>query len=313
MNNIQNWWIALRPFTYTVSVFPPIIGTILAAYSITFQMISWVNFVVCLIGCVIVHAGSNLLSDYFDFKKGVDSNEIYGARKVLVEKLLTPNEVLTGAICAYGVAAIIGAYFVFSIPNGYNLVWLIGLGGILGIFYTAGPYEIKYHALGDIAVFIAFGSAMSLGAYFVQTGEYSWPAALYIIPLGLLVDSILHSNNIRDAKHDSEVGANTLVVLIGENFARVLYYIMVVGSYILTAIFVLLINMPVYSLLVFLSLPIAYTNIRTVRMKNEMLPEQFAIIDAESAKLHSLFALLLVIGLTIHYFLPFHGLTGLDF
>ena len=298
------WWRAARPFSFTVSIFPPLIGTILAGYQIGFWKLSWINSIICVLGCLVAHGAANLLSDYFDYLKDVDRDETFGSSRVLVEKLLTPQQVLIGAVIGYLIAGSIGLYFIISITDGYSLIWLIALGAFLGIFYTAGPFEIKYHALGDIAVFIAFGSAMSLGAYFVQVGEFSWKPALYIVPLGFLVDAILHSNNIRDLNHDVEVGIKTLAVVIGERMAQKMYYFLIGAAYLVTLVLVVFVDLPKLSLLVFLSIPLAIKVVRKVQGKHEMLAKQFASIDAETAQFHALFAILLILGLVINYFYP---------
>lgn len=300
--NARIWWKALRPFTYTVSIFPPIIGTVIAAYSITFSLISWGNVFLCILGCIASHAGANLLSDYFDYIKNVDRAETLGSNRYLIEKHLTPKEVFFGAIIAYFIAVLIGGYFVFTIQNGFNFIWLIALGGFLGICYTAGPFELKYHALGDLAVFIAFGSAMSSGAYFIQTAHFSWAAAIYIIPVSLLVVAILHSNNIRDLEHDSAVGIKTIAILFGEKKSQLIYTILVTSSYFSTILLIAFFKLPILSLLILLSAPLAIKNIQKVATKSKWHPQQFATIDADTAKLHFLFALLMVCGAVINYF-----------
>lgn len=300
--NIKIWWEALRPFSYTVSIFPPIIGTIFAAYSITFARVSWGNFFICLIGCISSHAGANLLSDYFDYINNVDRHGTLGSNRCLIEKLLNPRQVLLAAMLAYLIALLIGSYFVLTLSGGYRLIWLIAFGGFLGICYTGGPFQLKYHALGDIAVFLGFGSAMSLGAYFVQTSSYTWQAAIYIVPLALLVNAILHSNNIRDREHDVVVNIKTLVILVGEKISQKLYLIFVLLSYVLVALFVCFLQLPAATLLVLFSLPLAISNIRKVEMKNSLIPQQFASIDADTGKLHCSFGLLMTIGLIVDYF-----------
>jgi len=198
---------------------------------------------------------------------------------------------------------VLGAYLVLATPGGVFLVWLILIGGLLGAFYTARPFEFKYHALGDLAVFISFGPAMVLGAYFVQAHHFSWKPVLYSIPIGLLVDAILHSNNLRDIVNDGAVKIKTVPILIGEKWAKIMYQALVFGAYLLTLLLVLASGLTAFALLVFVSLPMAIKAVSMVRHKESVPMKRFAMIDAATAQVHLAFGLLMVIGLVIRYFL----------
>jgi 1,4-dihydroxy-2-naphthoate polyprenyltransferase len=294
------WWRAARPFSFTVSVLPPILGGIIAKTENPGMEFSWFHFVLTLFGCVLSHAGANMLADYFDFKNRVDREGTYGSSGVLVGKLMEPRNILVGSVVTYLAAATMGLFLVFSIPGGQVLAWIILLGGILGLFYTAGPFPFKYHALGDVAVFIAFGPGMTLGAYFVQVQHLSWGPVLCSIPVGFLVDAVLHSNNLRDIHNDQAVHIRTFAILIGENNSKVLYYGLVAGSYVSAVILVALRSLPAISLITLLSLPLAVRLMKTVQQKGFIAEEQFAPIDAATAQLHSVFGGLLLVSLLVY-------------
>jgi 1,4-dihydroxy-2-naphthoate octaprenyltransferase len=249
------------------------------------------------------HAGANLLSDYYDFKTRVDRRGTFGSSGVIVGGLMLPEQILRGGWIALALAGVIGAYLVRATPGGTFLVWLILIGGLLGVFYTAKPFEFKYHALGDFAVFIAFGPAMVLGAYFVQAHHFSWKPVLYSIPVGFLVDAVLHSNNLRDIVNDKAVKIKTVPILIGEKWAKTMYQTLVFGAYLITLVLVLAGGLTAFALLVFVSLPLALKVVNRVRRKESMPAEQFAMIDAATAQVHLAFGLLLVIGLALRLLL----------
>jgi 1,4-dihydroxy-2-naphthoate polyprenyltransferase len=297
------YWRSVRPFAFTVSVMPPILGALLAVLHAPKLTFNWFHFLLTLLGCTISHAGSNTLSDYADYKKRVDREGTYGSSGVLVEKLMSPKELLRWAVLLYTVAAAIGAYLVWRAPNGMSLLWLILLGGVLGVFYTIGPFQFKYFALGDPAVFLAFGSAMTLGCYMVHTGAFAWQPVLYALPIALLVDAVLHSNNLRDIKNDSIVHIKTIPILIGEPAAKMMYYALVFGAYILIPILILTAHLTWLSLLTLLSLPIALKAVAMVRQKSTMPEKEFAIIDAVTAQVHAAFSVLLILALFIRYIL----------
>jgi 1,4-dihydroxy-2-naphthoate octaprenyltransferase len=295
MSQIALWWRAVRPFAFTVSLIPPIMGGLIALVQSPGLKFSLFRFVLAGIGCMTAHAGANLLSDYYDFKTRVDRKELSGS--TLVGGIMSPNQILRGGWVALVIAGIIGAYFVFVAPNGAFLIWLILIGGLLGVFYTAKPFELKYHALGDLAVFVSFGPAMVLGAYFVQAHHFSWKPVLYSIPIGFLVDAILHSNNLRDIVNDGVVKIKTVPILIGEKWAKQMYQALVFGAYLITLLLVLFGDLTAFALLVFVSLPLAIKVVNMVRRKESVPTERFAMIDAATAQLHLVFGLLMVIGL----------------
>jgi 1,4-dihydroxy-2-naphthoate octaprenyltransferase len=301
MSQIALWWRAVRPFAFTVSLIPPILGGLIALEENPGLDFSLCRFILAGLGCMTAHAGANLLSDYYDFKTRVDRHGTFGSSGLLVAGIMSPEQILRGGWIALLLAGGIGAYLVLATPGGMFLVWLILIGGVLGVFYTAKPFEFKYHALGDLAVFMSFGPAMVLGAYFVQAHHFSWKPVLYSIPIGFLVDAVLHSNNLRDIVNDGEVKIKTVPILIGEKGAKIMYQALVFGAYLITLLLVVASDLTAFSLLVFVSLPLAVKVVNMVRHKDRVPMEKFAMIDAATAQVHLAFGLLMVIGLVIRY------------
>ena len=188
-------------------------------------------------------------------------------------------------------------------PRGITLIWLVAIGAFLGFFYTAKPFVIKYRALGDLAVFLAFGPAMCLGAFFVQANYYSWSPVFYAIPVALLVDEVLHSNNLRDIKSDKIADITTLPIMIGEENAKKMYYGLIIGAYIAILALIFFAHLTLTSLLTFVSLPLAIKSIKAVQNKQNTPPEEFATIDARTAQFHSAFSLLFIVSIIIGYFI----------
>jgi 1,4-dihydroxy-2-naphthoate octaprenyltransferase len=300
---VRLWWQAVRPFSFTVSVLPPILGALLAVMENADIHFHWLHFLLTVSGCVLAHSAANLLSDYYDYKNRVDREETYGSSRVLVEKTMTPDQVFRGSMGFLAVAALIGLYFVVTLSNGPFLMGLILVGGFLGVFYTARPFRLKYNALGDIAVFIWFGSAMTLGAYFVQAERFSWTPVVYALPLGLLVDAILHGNNLRDVDHDRVAKIRTVPIVIGKRGATHMYSVLVLGAYVLTLALVIVGDMPAIVLVACLSLPLAVKLAQRVYRMQAIPAAEFATIDADTAKLHTLFGALFIGSLLVHYLL----------
>jgi 1,4-dihydroxy-2-naphthoate octaprenyltransferase len=301
MTPISMWWRAVRPFSFTVSVIPPILGATIALLENPNLHFKWGHFFLTLIGCVMAHAGANLLSDYFDYKMGVDREGTFGSSGLLVEKVMRPKQILRGAWMALIMAGVIGVYLVLSTPKGMLLIWLMLLGAIFAVFYTARPIAFKYRAVGDVAVFISFGPAMVLGAYYVQAHHFSWGPVLYALPVAVLVDAILHSNNLRDMENDRKVNIRTIPIVIGETGARFMYYGLIFGAYLLTLILITWAGLSVISLLTFLSLPLAIKLAQLVHRKDRVPGSKFATIDAATAQLHMIFGVLMITSLFFHH------------
>ncbi|MBN1540680.1 1,4-dihydroxy-2-naphthoate octaprenyltransferase [candidate division KSB1 bacterium] len=300
MPRAKVWLRATRPFSFTVSILPPIVGTLTAALENSHSPIHFPHMILALLGCVLAHAASNLLADYRDYQKGVDREGTFGSSGVLIEKLLQPAQVLRAAVIVYVAAGIIGIYFILTLPNGLFLLWLIALGAIFGLFYSIGPFSWKYNALGDIAVLISFGPAMSLGAYTVQTQTFSWTPILYILPLALLVDAVLHSNNLRDIENDRVAGIRTLAMQIGDQASRIAYAVLVLGAYAVTLILILFSSLPWYAALTFASVPLAVRLLKKVADKPRQTEKEFAGIDAATAQLHSVYGILFIAALLLN-------------
>jgi 1,4-dihydroxy-2-naphthoate octaprenyltransferase len=98
------------------------------------------------------------------------------------------------------------------------------------------------------------------------------------------------------------VNIKTFAIVIGESGARIMYYGLIFGAYVTVFILVLFARLPWITLVTFLSLPLAGRLARTVRDKNKIPPQQFAMIDAATAQFHSAFSVLFIISLLVYHF-----------
>jgi len=277
------YWKAVRPFSFTVTVMSVLLGALMA------PQFSWTWFLLTFLGALLMHAGVNVISDAFDYRRGVDNWRTLGSSRVLVDGLMTASAHLWWGLLLFGLGCGIGlilAYF-----RGWPVL-IFGLAGaILGFFYTAPPLGLKYRALGDLAVFLAFGPLMAMGTYYVQTQEISWQLAWLAVPFGLLTIAILHGNNFRDIEEDSRAGYKTIAGLLGPRGSSLYYLLLVVGAYAFTILFVALGWLPIWSLLILLTVPYAWRNIRIAFQPTRVA---FTLLDLLTAQLHMLFGLALL-------------------
>jgi 1,4-dihydroxy-2-naphthoate octaprenyltransferase len=293
---VKTWWVAMRPFALPASTMPVIFGTVLAV-TLGGAEFSLPLFLGAFFGMALLHTGANLLNDVYDFKKGLDArvNPVSGA---VVRGWVTPRQALVAGWLFLGLGSALGGFLVAMV--GLPLLW-IGIAGVaVGVFYTWGPFALKFHALGDLAVFVNFGVLGALGAWTVQTGSVSWVPAVWAIPIGLLVIGILHANNWRDIDSDKQGGIHTMASLFGPGGSVVYYsfllfvpFLFVAGWVALSWTLELSPRMPLTSLMVLLALPLAIGLLKKgLRRKTAENPLDFLALDGATAQLNLVFGLL---------------------
>ena len=290
------WIQAIRPFSLSASTIPVIVAALYAKVIYPGE-IFWFLFPVAFICAALFQIGANLVSDYYDFKTKVDRTETFGSSRVLVEGLLTPKAIyLAGTYCLI-IGFLLGLTLVYFRGPAILLLGIIGLLG--GYFYTAKPVGLKYLALGDLTVFLLFGPLMVIGAFLALTGDFSWNAFYVSLPLGFLILAILHANNTRDILHDSQANIKTLAMVLGMKGAKAEYYFLIFGSYISIILFVIFKILSPWSLLVFLSIFPAISNVRSISSAKVEKPAEISMLDVKTAQVQLIFGILLSIGILL--------------
>jgi 1,4-dihydroxy-2-naphthoate octaprenyltransferase len=156
----------------------------------------------------------------------------------VVRGWITPRQALVAAALCLLVGSAFGFYIVSRI--GLPILYLGAIGVLCAVLYTWGPWPLKYHALGDLAVFLNFGVLGSLGAWTVQTGHLSWVPAVWAVPMSLLVIAILHSNNWRDICYDTDGKIRTVASCLGDAGSQTYQRALLFGPFTIIALLVLL-------------------------------------------------------------------------
>ncbi|UCE54088.1 MAG: 1,4-dihydroxy-2-naphthoate octaprenyltransferase [Desulfobacterales bacterium] len=291
MNIYRNWFLASRPWSFSMTAISVSVGGALAALDGYF---SWGLYLLTLVGGICLHAATNLINDYYDVKSGVDTREVSTAQyrpHPLLEGKLSTKSVLKAAYFLYGAATIIGLFL--AVTRGWHLLWIGLIGTLASLTYTAPPLKYKYSALGEVSVFLMWGPLMVMGSYFVQRQAFSASAFWISLPFGMLVALVLLANNIRDVSQDRSKGILTLPIVIGQRNGLRLYIALVVLAYL--GIIGMSIAGPLYlwSLIVLLSLPLA------LRLLRQMMRQVPIDADAQTAQLDTAFGVLLVVSLLL--------------
>lgn len=291
MNSYQKWFLASRPWSFTMTAVSVSVGSVLGSMDGSF---SWILYLLTLAGVVFMHASANLFNDYYDVLSGIDTLDVSTAQyrpHPLVEGRLKPKEVFIEALFLFVLAALIGIFL--AVTRGWTILVIAVIGAFAGVFYTAPPFRYKYKGLGEIATFLMWGPLMVEGAYFVQRQALSMDAFWISLPLGVLVALVLLANNIRDTVTDGERGIKTLPILAGRRKGIWIYIMLVEFAYLSVVLMALAGPLNLWSLMVLITLPLCFSLLRQT-VKNVPIDA-----DAQTAKLNTAFGILLLISLII--------------
>ncbi|MFM2309409.1 MAG: 1,4-dihydroxy-2-naphthoate octaprenyltransferase [Chloroflexota bacterium] len=289
---LKKWWGAVRPWSYTAAIIPVLLGGAIAAQE---GGLNWLWLALALIGSIAIQGGTNLMNDYYDYKKGTDTPAVKGTGGALLRGEMTPQQIFWAGILAFAVGSAIGLYFVYE--TGPFIFWLGLCSVAVGYFYTAGPFALAYVGLGEIAVFIFMGPVMVLGSYYLQQPVIAWPAIWASLPVAFVVAAILHANNLRDIDTDILNNKRTLATMLGRAGARVEFYVLVGGAFISVLVLIAVGLAPWPTVVCFAMAPLAWRLMRTAA--TEVAAEKLHPVLRGSAVLHMRFGLLYVLGWVI--------------
>ena len=287
----QAWLMASRPRTLPASVAPVIVGTALAIQAGAFEPAAALVSLLC---ALLIQIGSNFANDLGDFRRGTDERGRVGPTRVTTAGLLTPEQVKTGMIVVFGLAALGGLYLI--ILGGWPILVVGVLSIVAAIAYTAGPLPFGYYGLGDLGTFVFFGLVAVTGTYYVQAHTVTPAVWLGAAAMGCLVTAILVVNNVRDADTDRQAGKRTLAVLLGRRGARTEYALLLAVAYAVPPILWLGLRMTPWVMLTWLTLPLA---VRLARAVFTILGPALNKTLAGTAQLTVLYAIALAVGLVV--------------
>lgn len=217
-SRIGSWIEAMRLRTLPVSVSGVVLGCGLALGNGQFRP---VPALFCLIFALLAQIASNFANEYYDYRDGLDRPGREGPRRGVTEGDITPQAMYRATFLTLGVACAVGCALVL-----YGGWWLIGVGvalALLAVGYSAGPYPLSRHALGELTVVLCFGVVPVCLTYYVQALTITPFVFTASVSAGLMGANVLIVNNYRDMEEDRAVGKTTLAQLLGPRLTRGLY------------------------------------------------------------------------------------------
>ena len=263
---LKIWFLETRPHFLILSVVLAFLGTSIAWYDGYFHL---GYALLAFIGLLLVHISVNTLNDYFDYRSGIDlvtrRTPFSGGSGILPAGLLKPGQVFWLGMTSFLLAVLIGVYFV--IVSGWLLLPLLLIAAVCVLLYT--PFILRL-AWPEWAPGVGMGVLPVLGAYFVQTTAYTWPAVVAAIPSGILVHNLLLLNEFPDTEADRKANRKTLPISMGKTKAGIVYSVLTVLVYLWIIGWVIAGLMPAFSLIALLTLPLAIKAIKGARKHEEM-------------------------------------------
>jgi 1,4-dihydroxy-2-naphthoate octaprenyltransferase len=254
--------------------------------------------VLTLVGVVALHASVDLLNDYWDYKRQIDTEtkrtKFSGGTGVLPEGLLKPSQVYRTGIVMLIIGTLIGSYFIYE--RGMIIAIILGFAVISIYFYST---RIVDSGLGEIFVAIK-GAMIVLGTYFVQNPHITVEPILAGIVSGILSSTVLFVNSFPDYDADKSHGRKTLVIVLGKAKAASSVWIFPIISYGIILASVITHIFPIVSLITFLTLPIAIKYGISLRHKFDQV-EEFVPIMKNFVSYSRITGALLIASFIIDY------------
>ncbi len=288
--NWHVWRAAIRPKTLPAAVAPIAVGCGVAIREDGFDP---VVAAAALIVAVLLQIAANLANDLFDHRRGADVERL-GPVRVTASGLVSERQMLRALGVTLTLA--VAAGLVLVIEGGWPIL-ILGVVAILcAVAYTAGPFPLGYHGLGDLFVFLFFGLVGVAGSAYVQTGHLTRLALLAALPVGFLATAIIVVNNLRDLATDRAAGKHTLAVRIGRRWTIVQFRALLVAALIIPPLLWILGESGGAVMVSWLAIPLALILGRAIgvtggRALNPLL--------AGTARLTLLFSLLFAFGLAL--------------
>ncbi len=205
-------------------------------------------------GVMALHASVDLLNDFWDFKRGIDTKtkrtKMSGGTGVLPEGLLKPSSVYRAGVAFLIIGSVIGSYFV--ITDGIIIGIILGFAILSIYFYST---KIVDSGLGEFFVAVK-GSMIVIGAYFIQSGQITVESILGGIVVGVLSSLVLFIASFPDHDADKSKGRKTLVIAVGKQKAANFFWVFPLISYAAIIVGVAANLFPLMSLITLLSIPL---------------------------------------------------------
>ncbi len=273
---LSSWLRAIRIRFLLASIIA--VSTGLAISWWTGNSIAIFDAILTFLGVLALHASVDLLNDYWDFKRGIDSKTVKtkmsGGSGVLPEGLLDPKQVYRAGIIFLIIGALIGTYFV--VTDGI-IIGVILAFAILSIYF----YSTKIVNWGLAEVFVTIkGTLIVIGTCYIQTSQINESMVLGGIVVGVLSSFVLFITSFPDYDIDKAKGRKTLVISLGLKRSCTVFWLFPIIVYILTIVSVILDIFPLFCISILLTFPLIIKSGKKLKTFYNKLPGLTSIMSS---------------------------------
>ena len=282
------WLAAIKPPMYTVAIIPITVGSAVAyseSQAITFNVLG--TFILSAIAII---AWLNISNDVFDSDTGIDINK---AESVVN---LTGNRNLM--FWVGNLSLLLGISGIGTIAwwqQDLTVVTIVLLCCFLGYTYQGPPFRLGYQGLGEVICLICFGPLALSAAYYSQTQSWSIANLATSLIIGISTSLILFCSHFHQVKDDLAAGKLSPIVRMGTEMGTIVLQWSTISIYALTSIGIISGLLPIATLIVFISLPLALKLINFVWEYHDQ-PDLIRTCKYIAVRLHFVSGLLLAIG-----------------
>jgi 2-carboxy-1,4-naphthoquinone phytyltransferase len=285
------WMAAIKPPMYSVAIMPILLGTAVA-YADTHTLNGEI-FGIFLVSAVLILAWENLTNDVFDSDTGIDRHKAHSLVNLTGNRSLI---LLVGiSLLALG---ILGIGAIAFLQQDLTILGIILLCCVLGYLYQGPPFRLGYQGLGEILCFFSFGPLAVSAAYYSQTQSWSNPSLVASVILGITTTLVLFCSHFHQVEDDLAAGKRSPIVRLGTAKGSQLLTTATASIFALTTIFVILRTLPVWTLLIFASLPVAIKLCRHVGNYHDQ-PNRVSNSKFIAVALHFWSGILLCLGFLV--------------
>ncbi|MDH2907613.1 MAG: prenyltransferase [Candidatus Nitrosotalea sp.] len=229
------------------------------------------------VGVAALHASVDLLNDYWDYKRQIDTDtkrtKFSGGTGVLPEGLLKPEQVYRAGVLMLVLGSAVGAFFIFE--RGITIAVILGFAIVSIYFYST---RIVDSGLGEVFVAIK-GSMIVLGTYFVQSSHITLEPVIAGIVSGVLSSTVLFVNSFPDFDADKKHGRKTLVIILGKQKATTVIWIFPIIIYGIIVVSVTSGILPIITLITLITIPMAIRSGKSLMKNYENVEELVPVMQ----------------------------------
>ena len=223
----------------------------------------WMYAILVIIGAVLAQMSVNVISDYFDYTSGLDTElskkkrgELSGGSSLIAEGYIKPKPTLAIGLITLTIAAVMGIYI---LTTRLYILPIVLIAGFSIFLYAKYVKRIPY--LSELLCSLNY-ILISLGSFLVVAGisPFNYALLFSFVPAGIMLGgNALFVNSVPDRNIDKKYGARHTAIMLKTNENIGLYYLATQSiAFIILAIGIALGLIPSLAILSFFAIVVTY-------------------------------------------------------